>query len=148
MESVLRKLDAVPFFYLFYTENLNCTDVRRLDITSHSHAAVLPDNNLYSLEGNNIQCYVYTLHSEADDDDDVLSVDEHHRPFRTIDLPHQCLDEKWESLVFEEPVKETTLRTLIRATSQNENPATAHLQDWQNTVIFHGPQGCVLMYMR
>jgi len=116
--------------------------VGRLDVASHSHALVFPDPNVYCPQENNLEFYVYTLYSDDDDDDDMFSADGHDRLFRTLELPKRGLDDKWDSLVFQEPVKDITLRTLVRAISQNRNPATArHIHDWQNTVMFYGPQG-------
>jgi len=74
----------------------------------------------------------------------VSTADRQDQPFNSFNLPHQCLDDKWDSLVFEEPIRETTLRALMRAISERNDTTLKHvLPDWQNNVILHGPQGFV-----
>lgn len=116
----------------------------RLDVPIHSHTLVFPDPNFYCLQENSLEFYVHTLHSDDNDDDDMLSADGHDSLFRTLELPNQCLDDKWDSFVFQELFKGITLRTLVRAISENGNSATArHLHNWQNIVMFDSPQGWV-----
>ncbi|KAF2683495.1 P-loop containing nucleoside triphosphate hydrolase protein [Lentithecium fluviatile CBS 122367] len=123
--------------------DLHSAGVRRLDVASQSECRTLPDDTHHSLQDNSLEFYLYTLHLDSDEDE-TASGDNEATQFSVLSLPHQSLDKKWESLVFEEPIKETTLRALMRAILESIDPGLVHARpEWQNTLIFHGPQGCV-----
>ncbi|KAF2876545.1 P-loop containing nucleoside triphosphate hydrolase protein, partial [Massariosphaeria phaeospora] len=59
-----------------------------------------------------------------------------------IALPNRSLDGLWETLVFEEPIPEYLLRTIIRMISLSEDPRLGPADMcWHNLILLHGPPG-------
>jgi AAA+ superfamily predicted ATPase len=116
--------------------------IARIDVVGHSETQVLPDYTAHALQDNNMQFHIYALHTSSDDDESHTVDEESTKQFSILELPHERLDGKWETLVFEEPKGERTLRAVVRAITDSKNPKRQHsLRDWQNTILFYGPPG-------
>ncbi|OAL53173.1 P-loop containing nucleoside triphosphate hydrolase protein [Pyrenochaeta sp. DS3sAY3a] len=57
-------------------------------------------------------------------------------------LPHADLEGLWDSLIYDDSVKDWTLRALLRVMQERRDASTARLTgSWQNTLLLHGPPG-------
>jgi ATP-dependent protease Clp ATPase subunit len=117
--------------------------VERVIVTGHSKSKSFPDDNDYSVTDNDVEVLVFSLFdnegtSSTSEGEEVVS-----NLCEQLSLPHKALDGLWESLIYQDPIAELTLRTVTRAIlesraqSSNQTITTA----WQNTLLFHGPPG-------
>ncbi len=116
-----------------------------IEFTGHSKSRSFPDETFHSLSDNNLDILVYSLCSDYDilsqngEDEDA---DSPSRSFEGTLLPHRGFEGLWQTLVYEDPVGELTLRALTRAIQeQRDCPTESLVKSWQNTVLFYGPPG-------
>ena len=119
--------------------------VDRVEFTGHSKSKTSPDETSYSLADSNLEILVYSLFSDerpsSQAGEDECS-DSSCPLFETTPLPHRAFEGLWETLIYEDPVSELTLRALTRAIKeQKDHPTVCVRRSWQNTVLFHGPAG-------
>jgi SpoVK/Ycf46/Vps4 family AAA+-type ATPase len=89
-----------------------------------------------------VEVTVYTLFTDNDSEEDVDdSEDQCSQNFSVTHLPHESFDGLWESLVYEEPVGELTLRALVRAIKEGRLAPRTRMARCKNTVLLHGPPG-------
>ncbi|KAF1845819.1 P-loop containing nucleoside triphosphate hydrolase protein [Cucurbitaria berberidis CBS 394.84] len=121
--------------------------VDRVDITGHSKSKEFPDETFYALVESDLEVLVYSIlsnddgqsHDGGDEDEDTNTTSYH---FDALELPNRAFDGLWESLVYDEPIGELTLRALTRAIQKGRSdPTIWRTGFWQNTVLFHGPPG-------
>lgn len=121
--------------------------IEKVEITGHSKSKAFPDEALYSPAENDMDILTYSLSSDDDTqppngETGCEKSDTTSHKFHDIKLPNQAFDRLWESLVYEDPIGELTLRTLTRAVRMRwDNPDSCRTSSWQSTVLFHGPPG-------
>lgn len=118
--------------------------VKTVRVAGISRCSKLSDDACCLLSDHNLAIRLYTLHSNRDDDSSAVEDDDAAggRLYSLTRLPHEDLDGKWESLVFDEPIGETTLRALSQAMINGRRSALhTALGNWQHTVLLHGPCG-------
>lgn len=119
--------------------------IDRVEITGYSKSQTFPDETLYSLTKSTIEIFAYTLASEEDvqsQDGKDGDMDLPSLPYESISLPHQTFEGLWQTLIYQDPVGELTLRTLTRAIKeQKDHPKLCLTSSWQNTILFYGPPG-------
>lgn len=117
-------------------------------IAGHSMTRKFPDHTLYLLSESHLDIALYSLYSdtghdalsgEDEDESDISTL----RRFTDLPLPHKSFDGLWESLVFQDPIGELILRTIVRATRERlyDHHIDWSARSWQNTVLLHGPPG-------
>jgi DNA polymerase III delta prime subunit len=125
--------------------------VERVIVTGHSKTKSFPDDNEYPVTDNDVEVLVFSLFENEDNSSisEEEQEDEHSdktsgpASFHHMRLPHGSLNGLWDTLVYEDPIAELTLRTLTRAILESrDQPSTqSFTNSWQNTLLFHGPPG-------
>lgn len=123
------------------------TCITRVAVSGYSRSLEFPDNSFYVLEDVDLDIVVYTLCSQTDrgpepEDDDDEGNDSSSQQFSLMKLPHADLEGLWDSLIYDDSVKDWTLRALLRGMQERRDASTARLTGmWQNTLLLHGPPG-------
>lgn len=123
---------------------LTCRDyIRSLKIADYSQTTVYPDEEFHRLAECELDIAVYSLCDDTSAGSSAAqSGDDKSTQFNVMNLPHRALDGLWESLIFAEPIRETSLRIIIRmmriAKDPHLDPAVIY---WHNLVLLHGPPG-------
>lgn len=121
--------------------------VTRVLISGYSRSSEFPDDSYHVLVDVDLDIAVYALHSQSDHDcgpeeEDNEVNNSASQQFSIMKLPHADLEGLWDSLIYDEPIKDLTLRTLLRGMQERRDTSNTQLIGlWQNTLLLHGPPG-------
>lgn len=109
---------------------------------------MFPDESFHCLLDSDLEITVFTLYShsdresEADGYQDEVGNECLPRKFNVTNLPHKDFEGLWESLIYDEPIKDFMLRTVTRGIHESLSISKAqYTGPWQCTVLIHGPPG-------
>lgn len=122
--------------------SLICRDyIQLLKITDYSQATAYPDENYHILAECELDIAIYSL---CDEDEKLGATQQKDKStqFNVLKLPHKSLDGLWDSLIFADPIRESSLRIITRmmriAKQPRLDPAVIY---WHNLVLLYGPPG-------
>jgi hypothetical protein len=123
-------------------EFLSCAEqVSSVRVTGRS----IPDTGKFyhRIADHNLDVTVFSLFQDQHDGASSCLDGEEDSPFFTVmQLPHQELDGRWESLVYSEPVPENILRVLTEMIEISSHAnLNAAIISWYSIVLLHGPPG-------
>jgi hypothetical protein len=124
--------------------SLTCRDyIRSLNIADFSQATVYPDEEFHILAECELDIAVYSLCDGEDADFTIAQTgNDNSTHFNVMSLPHRALDGLWESLIFAEPIRESSFRILTRMMWIAKQPRLdSTVIYWHNLVLLYGPPG-------
>lgn len=123
--------------------SLKCRDyIRLLKITDYSQVTAYPDEDYHILAECELDIAIYSLCDDEDEEFGAAQQKDKSTQFNILKLPHKSLDGLWDSLIFANPIRESSLRIITRmmriAKQPGLDPAVIY---WHNLVLLYGPPG-------